>query len=131
MTGAERPTGGLQYPPAQSLSDAFRTLGPALSAPHCLLPALVQLAALVFECLAERTIALAQLRRRQEPQHGYVPLLEARLRAVLRRHSGNAAPNVTAGEITLDSRRMRVTSSSTSRAPRRRPSGPLRPVAWT
>ncbi len=35
--------------------------------------------------------------------------LIARLRAVLRRHAGNAAPNITAGEITLDSRRMRVT----------------------
>jgi hypothetical protein len=38
---------------------------------------------LVFECLAERTIALAQLRRSREPEHGYDPLLEARLRAVL------------------------------------------------
>jgi hypothetical protein len=39
--------------------------------------------ALVFECLAERTIALAQLRRSREPDHGYDPLLEARMRAVL------------------------------------------------
>jgi Acyclic terpene utilisation family protein AtuA len=39
--------------------------------------------ALVFECLAERTIALAQLRRSQDPRHGYDPLLEARMRAVL------------------------------------------------
>jgi len=38
---------------------------------------------LVFECLAERTIALAQLRRSQDPQRGYDPLLEERLRAVL------------------------------------------------
>lgn len=38
---------------------------------------------LVFECLAERTIALAQLRRSREPDHGYDPLLPARLRAVL------------------------------------------------
>jgi hypothetical protein len=42
-----------------------------------------RLDALVFECLAERTIALAQLRRSREPDHGYDPLLEARLRAVL------------------------------------------------
>lgn len=42
-----------------------------------------QLDALVFECLAERTIALAQLRRRQDPKHGYDPLLAERLRAVL------------------------------------------------
>jgi Acyclic terpene utilisation family protein AtuA len=39
--------------------------------------------ALVFECLAERTIALAQLRRQRDPRHGYDPLLEARMRAVL------------------------------------------------
>ena len=38
---------------------------------------------LVFECLAERTIALAQLRRSHDPQHGYDPLLAARMRAVL------------------------------------------------
>lgn len=42
-----------------------------------------QLDALVFECLAERTIALAQLRRRADPAQGYDPLLAARLRAVL------------------------------------------------
>ena len=39
--------------------------------------------ALVFECLAERTIALAQLRRAANPQQGYDPLLAERLRAVL------------------------------------------------
>jgi hypothetical protein len=39
--------------------------------------------ALVFECLAERTIALAQLRRAADPAHGYDPLLRARMRAVL------------------------------------------------
>lgn len=38
---------------------------------------------LVFECLAERTIAIAQQARRKDPQHGYDPLLEARMRAVL------------------------------------------------
>ena len=38
---------------------------------------------LVFECLAERTIALAQLRRRLDPAAGYDPLLHERLRAVL------------------------------------------------
>lgn len=42
-----------------------------------------QLDALVFECLAERTIALAQLRRLADPGQGYDPLLPARLRAVL------------------------------------------------
>ncbi|QGY03012.1 DUF1446 domain-containing protein [Methylobacterium mesophilicum SR1.6/6] len=38
---------------------------------------------LVFECLAERTIALAQQAKLQDPQGGYDPLLEARMRAVL------------------------------------------------
>lgn len=37
---------------------------------------------LVFECLAERTIALAQLRRLQDPEAGFDPLLAERLRAV-------------------------------------------------
>jgi hypothetical protein len=38
---------------------------------------------LVFECLAERTIAIAQQARRNNPDLGYDPLLEARMRAVL------------------------------------------------
>ena len=38
---------------------------------------------LVFECLAERTIALAQQSRRKDPALGYDPLLEARMKAVL------------------------------------------------
>ena len=38
---------------------------------------------LVFECLAERTIAIAQQTKRNNPQLGYDPLLEARMRAVL------------------------------------------------
>jgi hypothetical protein len=42
-----------------------------------------ELDVLVFECLAERTIALAQLRRSHDPQQGYDPLLVERMRAVL------------------------------------------------
>ncbi|MGV3654048.1 MAG: acyclic terpene utilization AtuA family protein, partial [Noviherbaspirillum sp.] len=38
---------------------------------------------LIFECLAERTIALAQRARMQDPDAGYDPLLEDRMRAVL------------------------------------------------
>ncbi|WP_175902341.1 acyclic terpene utilization AtuA family protein [Burkholderia seminalis] len=38
---------------------------------------------LVFECLAERTIAIAQQARRQDPALGYDPLLDARMHAVL------------------------------------------------
>ena len=38
---------------------------------------------LVLECLAERTIALAQLRRRHDPDGGYDPLLERRVELLL------------------------------------------------
>lgn len=38
---------------------------------------------LVFECLGERTVALAQQARMKDPQSGYDPLLEERMRAVL------------------------------------------------
>ena len=38
---------------------------------------------LCFECLAERTIALAQLARQRDPAAGYDPRLERRMRAVL------------------------------------------------
>lgn len=42
-----------------------------------------QLDYLVFECLAERTIAIAQQARRRDPTQGHDPLLEARMQAVL------------------------------------------------
>ena len=42
-----------------------------------------ELDVLVFECLAERTIALAQQARMKDPEAGYDPLLERRLRATL------------------------------------------------
>ncbi|HEF5871111.1 TPA: DUF1446 domain-containing protein [Burkholderia cenocepacia] len=42
-----------------------------------------QLDYLVFECLAERTIAIAQQARRNDPARGYDPLLDARMHAVL------------------------------------------------
>src|SRR3954449_10063273 len=38
---------------------------------------------LIFECLAERTIALAQQARMKDPRSGYDPLLAARMRGVL------------------------------------------------
>ena len=44
---------------------------------------------LIFECLAERTIALAQLEKRHDPSRGYNSLFEYRMTAVLdalRRH---------------------------------------------
>ncbi|MGI4777426.1 MAG: acyclic terpene utilization AtuA family protein [Janthinobacterium lividum] len=44
-----------------------------------------QRAFLIFETLAERTLALAQLRRRADPDSGYEPLLDDMLRPVLAR----------------------------------------------
>lgn len=44
-----------------------------------------QRAFLIFETLAERTLALAQLRRRADPESGYEPLLDDMLRPVLAR----------------------------------------------
>jgi Acyclic terpene utilisation family protein AtuA len=38
---------------------------------------------LVFECLGERTVALAQQARMKDPESGYDPLLDERMRAVL------------------------------------------------
>ena len=38
---------------------------------------------LALECLAERTIALAQLRKLADPAGGFDPLLDARMRALL------------------------------------------------
>ncbi|WP_426078543.1 acyclic terpene utilization AtuA family protein [Janthinobacterium sp. PSPC3-1] len=43
-----------------------------------------QLDYLIFECLAERTIALAQQAKLKDPTQGYDPLLMERMRAVLR-----------------------------------------------
>ncbi len=52
---------------------------------------------IVFECLAERTIALAQQAKAADPDRGYDPLLEARMRQVLpacRRHSTTLISNM-------------------------------------
>lgn len=49
---------------------------------------------LIFEMLAERTLALAQLDRRNDSDHGYAPLLEPMLRPVLRRCLENGIPLV-------------------------------------
>lgn len=46
-------------------------------------------ACLIFETLAERTLALAQLARREDPSRGYEPLLEDMLRPVLARCLAN------------------------------------------
>jgi hypothetical protein len=50
--------------------------------------------ALIFEMLAERTLALAQLDRRKNPNGGYAPLLESMARPVLRRCLEHGIPIV-------------------------------------
>lgn len=50
---------------------------------------------LIFECLAERTIALAQQAKLRDPVNGYDPHLEARMRAVLPICSRNGTRIVT------------------------------------
>ncbi|WP_404994090.1 acyclic terpene utilization AtuA family protein [Cupriavidus pauculus] len=51
-------------------------------------------AALIFETLAERTLALAQLARRGNPEHGYEPLLDQLLTPVLGLCLANRIPIV-------------------------------------
>lgn len=73
-----------------------------------------QRAFLIFETLAERTLALAQLRRRADPDGGYEPLLEDMLRPILARclahririvsNFGAANPRAAARQITLMAR---------------------------
>ena len=50
--------------------------------------------ALIFETLSERTLALAQLDRRNNPDGGYAPLLEPMARPVLRRCLEHGIPIV-------------------------------------
>ncbi len=49
-------------------------------------------AALFFECLAERTIALAQIEKRRDPDAGYEPMLERLLEPVLADCAGAGIP---------------------------------------
>jgi hypothetical protein len=63
---------------------------------------------LVFECLAERTIALAQQARRADPAQGYDPLLALRMQAVLpaaRRHGVRIVTNMGAAHPPAAARR--------------------------
>ena len=50
---------------------------------------------LAFECLAERTIALAQAAKQRDPEGGFDPLLEERMRAVLPAATANAVRIIT------------------------------------
>jgi hypothetical protein len=49
---------------------------------------------LIFEVLAERTLALAQLERRAHPEGGFAPLTEPMVRPVLRRCLDHGIPIV-------------------------------------
>ena len=49
---------------------------------------------LIFETLAERTLALARVERSQDPDRGYSPLMEAMLRPVLQRCLDHGIPIV-------------------------------------
>jgi hypothetical protein len=65
---------------------------------------------LVFECLAERTIADAQLRRRSDPCGGFDPFLEARIAAVLdacRRNGTRIITNMGAANAQAAAERVR------------------------
>ncbi len=76
------------------------------------------IAYLGFECLAERTIALAQAARLADPEAGYDPLLTARMEAVLAAcvqrgiriitNMGAANPRAAAGEIARVARRLKL-----------------------
>lgn len=50
---------------------------------------------LIFECLAERTIAIGQQTRRADPDQGYDPLLADRMQAVLKLCAGKGIKIVT------------------------------------
>ena len=54
-----------------------------------------ELSYLIFECLAERTIALAQQARQANPESGYDPLLEDRMRMVLPTCAANGVKIIT------------------------------------
>ena len=73
---------------------------------------------LVLECLAERTIALAQKRKLQDPEKGYDPLLERRIRMLLPAlkknkirlitNMGAANPNAAATRVTEIARELNL-----------------------
>ena len=89
---------------------------------------------LVFECLAERTIAQAQQAKSRDPHAGYDPLLEDRLEAVLpacyERHTriitnmGAANPLAAAAAVKRGGAQAGSSRSLSRRRDRRRCVGP-------
>jgi hypothetical protein len=70
---------------------------------------------LVFECLGERTVAAAQVRRLADPSTGYDPLLAARMRAVLPVLAARAGTGTGSGSGASDTRtgrRTRIVTNS-------------------
>ncbi|TDR92917.1 acyclic terpene utilization AtuA family protein [Enterovirga rhinocerotis] len=66
-----------------------------------------ELDVIVFECLAERTIARETLARSRDPERGYTPTMAARLRAVLpacRRHGVRIVTNMGAANPSAGAR---------------------------
>jgi len=81
--------------PVFRIGDGAGFSGDRLDAPIPVVDTLVAAggpAALMFEVLAERTLALAQLSRRGDPAHGYEPMLEALLRPILEKCVDNGIP---------------------------------------
>jgi hypothetical protein len=77
-------------------------------------------AALMYETLAERTLALAQLRRRQDPEAGHEPSLELFLRGVLAdcvRHGIPVIGNFGAANPRAAARRVHALAQSLGLAP--------------
>src|SRR5512140_2418221 len=79
-------------------------------------------AVLIFETLAERTLALAQLQRRNDPQSGYEPLLVEMIEPILARcleHRVRIVSNFGAANPGAAARRIRALASALgARAPR-------------
>ena len=68
---------------ASCASAAARDSRATGSTPRWCSPSAARLDFLGLECLGERTVALAQLRRRKDPAKGYDPLLERRMMRLL------------------------------------------------
>jgi len=82
---------------------------------------------LVFECLAERTIALAAQARRHDPENGYDPLLQERLSAVLPAAAANKVKIIS----NMGAANPVAAARATAAIARKLGAGPLRVAAIT